>query len=114
MEVAQQIRYFVAVDRLRLASNLASGVRSRLRLASNLAFGVGSRLQLASASVVCVFVFIWGRLGVGCRQWAASEGGYGWWVSGRVRWLAVGCRQWAVDAAVLRVLLLMCYLCVFL
>ena len=53
MEVAQQIWYFVAVDR-QIGYFVAV---DRLRLVLNLASGVGSWLRLASALVVCVFVF---------------------------------------------------------
>ena len=77
MEVVQQIRYFVAVDR-QIGYFVAV---DRLRLASNLASGVGSRLRLASASVVCVFVFRlfgggWGlAVGSGMRAREAVGGG---------------------------------------
>ena len=59
---------------------------------------------------MCVCVYF-GEAGgwlsaVGCEQrrlWVVGEWPCTW----------VGCRQWTVATAVLRVLLLMCYLCVF-
>ena len=106
MEVAQQIRYFVAVDR-QIGSQSSRSNFGWRRISVIAASGVGSQLRLASASVVCVCVsFIWGRLGVGCRQWAASERGCGWWVSGRVRRLPpeVGCYCCRAACAVVTVL----------
>ena len=60
---------------------------------------------------VCLFFVYLGKaegwlLTVGCergRLWVVGEWPCTW----------VGCRQWVVDAVVMRVLLLMCYLCVF-
>ena len=66
MEVAQQIQYFVAVDR-QIGSQSSRSNFGWLQISAVAAFGVGSRLRVALASVVCVCVsFIWGRLGVGC------------------------------------------------
>ena len=107
MEVAQQIRYFVAVDQQIGYFVLVDW----LRLASNLASGIGSWLRLASALVVCVCVYF-GEAGVWMSAAGCERGRL--WVVGEWPCTWVGCRQWIVATTVLRVLLLMCYLCVFL
>ena len=76
----------------------------------------------------CVWRWILASVGVsfGCVCVCVYFGEAGGWLSavgcerGRLQVVGewpctwIGCRQWAINAAVLRVLLLMCYLCVFL